>query len=241
MKKALALVLALALLGLALPAAAQGAPTPLTATVIFDAVYLRQGPGIHFPVAGEARHGDTLAVVGRNEDGSWFLVQLADGGTAWLADYLVSLDGDPATLPVADAPAPASSALLVPPGCEYFNIGPFYGAVGQSVVLVQGWEAATRELVEEYLSSVIQLVTFDGRLISTYNAYAGEITFDEGRGTWQVFWRFDMGPVSAGQHRTEWTQMFSRPITDGLDASGDGQPDTYGPDPVTYGCTLIIE
>ena len=46
--------------------------------------------------------------------------------------------------------------------------------------------------------------------------------------------------VSAGGHRIEWTQMFDREVTDGLDDDGDGVLNTYGPGVVTYGCTIII-
>jgi len=238
-KKVLILLISMVLLGSALPAAAQGGSTTLTATVIFDTVYLREGPDVSFAVVAEASRGDVLTLTGRTDDGTWYQVQLADGQSAWLADYLITVDGSGAALPVVEAPI--SDEVIVPPGCEYFNIGPFYGSAGQSVVLVQGWEAASRELVQEYMDNVVQIVTFDGRIISTYAAYASEITFNEARGTWQVFWRFDMGPVSVGEHRTEWTQMFNRAISDGLDANGDGQMDTYGPDPLTYGCTLIIQ
>lgn len=241
MKTIVQLFVVLVLFALALPANAQGGESTLTASVIFDAVYLRLGPGPEYPVAAQAARDDMLTLDGRSADGAWYRVALPDGSSAWLASYLVTVNGDPSTLPVAGPPAPADLALRVPPGCEYFNIGPFRGSAGQPIYLVQGWEAATRELVQEYLNNVLQVVTFDGRMISTYTAYASEITFNQTRGTWQIFWEFRMGPVSAGQHRIEWTQLFNRAITDGLDNNGDGQPDTYGPEATTYGCTLIVQ
>lgn len=240
MKRLLQGIIILAAL-LALPvfsANAQGDGPTLTATVIFDAVFLREGPGLEYASVGEAVRDDTLTLVGRSEDGAWFQTQLADESLAWVANYLVSVDGDPGNLPVAGA---LPDAVIVPPGCDYFNIGPFFATSEQSIILVQGWEAATRDLVEQYVDDVIQVVSFDGRLISTYAAYRQEITANDARGTWQVFWVFDMGPVAAGEHRIEWTQMFNGAITDGLDADGDGQPDSYGPEAMTYGCTLIVE
>ncbi len=238
MKKTLA-VLTLLLLAAAAPASAQGNSPTLSATVIFATAYLRETPSASGAVVAQAAQGDRLTLAGRTADGDWYLAVLDTGEGVWLANYLVTLDGDPAILPVITPPSPQ---VIVPPGCEYFNIGPFYGQAGQSVVLVQGWEAASRQLVEDYRDQVLQIVSFDGRLISTYAAYASEVAFNEARGTWQIFWRFDMGPVAVGEHRLEWTQMFNnRVITDGLDNNGDGQPDTYGPDPVTYGCTLIIQ
>ncbi len=241
MKKTLIPLILLLGLGLAWPAAAQDTPPTLTATVVFGTAIIREGPDLAYPVVAQAAQNETLTAIGRTEIGDWYQVTLADGGSGWLADYLVTLDGSAALLPVIVVEAPWSDTLYLPPGCEYFGIGPFRGRVGQSVVLTQGWEAASPELIEEYLASVIQIVSFDGRLVSTYNAYRGEVFFNEPTGTWRVFWSFDMGPIAAGEHVTELTQMFSRPITDGLDANGDGQPDQYGPDPITSRCAFSIE
>ncbi len=239
-KTLLSVILALLLLP-GLTTTAQGSDDGLPATVVFPVITLREGPGLDYPASGRATQGETLTVIGRTADGAWYQVALPEGGTAWLAEYLVTLEGNAARLPVVEIAAPRSDRLFVPPGCDYFGIGPFYGRIGQAIVLTQGWEAATRDLIDDYLSNVIQIVSFDGRLISTYSAYRGEPFYNEATGTWRVFWSFDMGPVAAGVHVTEWTQMFNRPVTDGLDGNGDGQPDTYGPDMLTYRCTLIIE
>ncbi|GAB4570989.1 MAG: hypothetical protein Kow0077_06560 [Anaerolineae bacterium] len=242
MKKLLWLLLAVILFpSAAIPARAQGNSPILQATVVFGTIIVREGPGLDFAQIGQAAQGETLPVTGRNSDSTWFEVQLPDGTPGWVADYVVSLDGSPASLPIIEVERPVSDTLYVPPGCDYFGIGPFYGTTGQSIVLTQGWEAATRELLDEYLTNVIQIVRFDGRLISTYSAYRGEPFYNEATDTWRIFWSFNMGPVAAGEHRIEWTQMYNTPISDGLDGNNDGQPDTYGPDPFSAGCTLIIE
>ncbi len=240
MKNTLIALTLLVLLSLALPGFAQGNDPTLIGTVVFPVVTLREGPGNGFAAVAQAAQGEELAVVGRTTDGAWYLVALEGDEQGWLADYLVQLNGPSSSLPIADF-QPVSTELYVPPGCDYFGIGPFFGRTGQSIILTQGWEAASRDLVDDYLSSVIQIVSFDGRLISTYSAYASEIFFDETRGTWRIFWSFNMGPVAAGEHYIEWSMMFNRQITDGLDGNGDGQPDTYGPQIMTSGCTLIIE
>lgn len=59
---------------------------------------LRGGPGTEFEIVGGVATGDTLEVVGRNADGSWY--QLADGN--WIAAFLV--EGVEASIPVAPAP-----------------------------------------------------------------------------------------------------------------------------------------
>lgn len=238
MKHSLTILSLLLILAVAMPSAAQGG-NPVTASVIFGSAILRDGPTTGSSVIAEAVQGDTLTLVGRTADSTWYMAALANGQTVWVASFAVTVNGDISQLPVT---TPLSPEIIVPPGCEYFNIGPFYGTAGQSVVLMQGWEATTRDQVEDYVSNVLQVVYFDGRLISTYAAYASEIILNEASGTWQVFWRFDMGPVAIGEHRVEWTQMFNnRTLTDGLDANHDGAADVYGPNPVTYGCTVIIE
>ncbi len=239
-KTPLLLIMALLLMLTTLPVAAQGGE-PVSATAVFGAAILRQGPDLYYPEAGRAAQGEALILSGRLEDGSWYQVLLDTGLTAWLPAYSVTVNGDPSRLPVVVFEPPQSNELYVPPGCNYFGIGPFLGHSGQSIILTQGWEAASEELIKDYLNNVIQVVSFDGRLISTYNAYRSDIFFDQMRGTWRVFWSFDMGPVAIGEHTTEWTQMFSQQITDGLDANGDGQMDTYGPDSTTAGCTIIIQ
>ncbi|MBN2471664.1 MAG: SH3 domain-containing protein [Anaerolineae bacterium] len=241
MKKVLlAISLLTLLLTLSLGVSAQGEGTSLNASVVFGTIIVREAPELTAPEIARAAQGESLTITGRTESGEWYQVALEDG-TGWVAEYLVALEGSAAALPVIAVAAPQSDRLYVPPGCDQFGIGPFFGKTGQSVILTQGWEAASRELVDEYISSVIQIVSFDGRLVSTYSAYRTDVFYNEPTDTWRVFWSFDMGPVAAGQHTTEWTQMFNRQITDGLDHNGDGQPDQYGPEATTATCTLIIE
>ena len=242
MKRFPLLVLALLfVLGTALPLAAQGTGPTVSATVVFDAIQLRASPDLTAPAIGQAARDDVLTLTGRTADSSWYQTALPDGTPAWLAAYVVRVAGEAASLPVIETAPAQADTIFVPPGCDYFNIGPFHGRVGQRVVLSQGWAAASEQLVRDYLNGVLQIVSFDGRLISTYAAYASDVFFDEASNTYQVFWSFDMGPIAAGVHTTEWTQIYDGPLSDGLDANNDGQPDSYGPDPVTYTCTIVIE
>jgi hypothetical protein len=75
-------------------------PTPAPTSNVNEAANLRKGPGTSFDIAGAAQKGDSITVVGRNQAGDW--LKLQDG--AWIAKFLV--DDVPATLPIADAPAP---------------------------------------------------------------------------------------------------------------------------------------
>lgn len=245
MKQTPYLMIILTVLLMALPIAAQDGGT-LTGSVLFGTASLRQGPDLGYPETGKAGQSSQLTMTGRTADGAWYLTSLETGEPAWVADYAVQLNGDSALLPVVEpaAPAPApvlSDTLYVPPGCDLFHIGPFFGRAGQSVILTQGWEAATPELLNDYITGVVQIVAFDGRLLSTYSANVGEPFQDPATGTWRVFWSYNLGPVAVGQHQTEWTQMYNREITDGLDANNDGLADTYAPGNVVSTCTIIIE
>ncbi|MCS6828738.1 MAG: SH3 domain-containing protein [Caldilinea sp.] len=74
-------------------------PTPTPAgveAVVLDTANLRAGPGTEFERVGSVRAGDTLRLVGRLADGSWY--QLENG--AWIAAFLVEA-------PVAELPVVA--------------------------------------------------------------------------------------------------------------------------------------
>lgn len=54
---------------------------------------VRSGPGTSYTIVGQIAQGTTLEVVGRNEDGSWWMVLYppGSGSTAWVyADFTVS-------------------------------------------------------------------------------------------------------------------------------------------------------
>ena len=60
---------------------------------------LRSGPGTDFGVLGAAQQGETVTLVGRNADATWFQTEAG----AWIFAQL--LDNAPAELPVVETPA----------------------------------------------------------------------------------------------------------------------------------------
>ena len=78
--------------------AAPVAPTSATATVLLGA-NLRSGPGTDFGVLGAAQQGETVTLVGRNADATWFQTEAG----AWIFAQL--LDTAPTDLPVVETPA----------------------------------------------------------------------------------------------------------------------------------------
>ena len=110
---------------LAVPEATPLQPAPGTSyevVVIVEAINVRTGPGTRYPVIITYPEGTRMLAVGRNEDASWFVVQLTATQQGWISVPLVSYDFDRYTLPVIPAPplpentpSPYGSAVLVPP------------------------------------------------------------------------------------------------------------------------------
>lgn len=60
-------------------------------TVLNNGSNLRAGPGTNFPVVGRANQGDSFPVV--KTEGDWFQIALGDGKTAYIASWIVSVEG----------------------------------------------------------------------------------------------------------------------------------------------------
>jgi SH3-like domain-containing protein len=72
-------------------------PTSTTADEVIgtvsaqQAVNVRQGPGSDFPVVDVLQPGDRVAVIGANEDDSWYNIRLEDGTEGWISAQLLEL------------------------------------------------------------------------------------------------------------------------------------------------------
>jgi hypothetical protein len=107
---ALAGLLILILLALALSGSLGGGQPSATARTLSD-VNLRQGPGVGHQTVGAIPQGTKVKVVGRNEDGSWLLVETEDGEQAWMTGMAEYVDIDPAALEKLPVVAPAGIAI----------------------------------------------------------------------------------------------------------------------------------
>jgi uncharacterized protein YraI len=89
------------------PAATASVATPTSSspgvTVSSDTANLRTGPGTGYPLAGRMIKGQLAQVIGRNDDGTWWQVDV-DGESAWVFGELVQ--ANPAAEGVAVAAAP---------------------------------------------------------------------------------------------------------------------------------------
>jgi uncharacterized protein YraI len=93
------------------------APGALSATVIRAAVLnVRSGPFLGAPRVGRILRGQTYAVVGRDPDARWFLLQLSDK-QAWAWGYYLAVNGNEFNAPVVGAfvtqGSPASTSGVV--------------------------------------------------------------------------------------------------------------------------------
>lgn len=77
--------------------------TPPVATFTKNAI-CRQGPGTVYETITSILQGESLPVVGRNQDNSWWLVQTLIEGKCWVSDSTVTLVGSVAELLVVPAP-----------------------------------------------------------------------------------------------------------------------------------------
>jgi uncharacterized protein YgiM (DUF1202 family) len=85
-------------------------PTPMI-TASQAAINLRSGPGVNYTRIGRLPLGESLPIVGRNQDSSWWLVATPGGGVAWVSATVVAATYADDKIPVVSIPA-----LLVQPG-----------------------------------------------------------------------------------------------------------------------------
>lgn len=81
-------------------------PAPVTgaAAVQVQSLNLRAGPGTEYQVVGAAKQGDKLPILGRNLQSTWFRVQVAGVGEAWVFAQLVTVDVQVDKIPIAAMP-----------------------------------------------------------------------------------------------------------------------------------------
>lgn len=126
-----------------------GLPTTIdspSATVNAAYLNMRSGPGAGYTIIGFLTGGDTVAIIGRSEDSSWYQVQTAAGATGWVsALYLITYNeygGSPVTgaLPNAAPAVPVgivnTGALNIRtgPGAEYTSLGTLAGGEQGNVI-----------------------------------------------------------------------------------------------------------
>jgi uncharacterized protein YraI len=75
----------------------------VAASVVYQILNVRQGPGTNYPAVNTLSQGDQVTVIGRNADSTWLAISFG-GGAAWVIAESVSFEGDISQLPLVDAP-----------------------------------------------------------------------------------------------------------------------------------------
>ncbi len=91
------------------PSALRGSVTVRAA----DAVNVRSGPGLEFPVITHLPVDEPIQATGRNPDGSWLLIE-TPSGSGWVAASVVTVAGVVTSLPVAEAEPQVSPTATTP-------------------------------------------------------------------------------------------------------------------------------
>ena len=73
---------------------------------------VRKGPGLAFGIIGGLNTGEKVTLTGRNEDVSWYQIQLGDGTEAWIFARLLTINSslNPSALAVIEVEPPAAVA-----------------------------------------------------------------------------------------------------------------------------------
>jgi hypothetical protein len=135
-------------------------PTELNLKIIKELVNCRSGPGVVFELINELSEGQTVRVVGRNADSTWWYIRDPGnpGGKCWISADVSEITGDSDQLPVVQSSGPSviDLELTVEPNrmvvsCFQFPQTFFFEAKvtanGPLIVLWQ-WEANTGAVSE---------------------------------------------------------------------------------------------
>jgi uncharacterized protein YgiM (DUF1202 family) len=104
-------------IGTANPSAQSPSPTPTfngpQASILSATLNVRGGPGTTYALVGVLKVGDTVAIVGRNADRSWWVIQ-SGPLRGWIinSSNYITVSGDTSTVPlVAAPPSPVPAAV----------------------------------------------------------------------------------------------------------------------------------
>jgi len=99
-----------------LPSPTSISPTPVLASLITADTSCRQGPGDNYPGASYLAAGESVILVGRNPEATWWLVQKDDGAQiCWAPAEVISLEGEYMGVAIMSAlPTPTHVTLAQP-------------------------------------------------------------------------------------------------------------------------------
>ena len=135
-------------------------PVELNLKIIKEIVNCRSGPGVVFELINEFEEGQTLRVVGRNADSTWWYIRDPGnpGGKCWVSADVSEISGDTSELPIGHSSAASviDLELVVEPNrmvvsCFQFPQAFFFEAkvtADAPVIVLWQWEANTGAVSE---------------------------------------------------------------------------------------------
>lgn len=112
-----------------------------------SAVNLRSGPGTNYPRQGALQRGQSLPIIGRNADSSWWQVATANG-TRWIAASVTSASNVSDNIPIGAAPPPPQPPTATPvpaapapaPAAPQFQytIKNIFGQTNEAITQIRG-------------------------------------------------------------------------------------------------------
>jgi hypothetical protein len=82
-----------------LPEPCDGLTEPLVVIPVSQ-INVREGPGTGFPLKGVVYEGDCFEIIGRNQTGTWLLLQVTPLRTGWVSASQLTITGDLDSVPV---------------------------------------------------------------------------------------------------------------------------------------------
>ena len=100
----------------ALPSPTVISPTPVLSSIVVEDTSCRQGPGDNYPGASYLAAGETVTLIGRNPEATWWLVQKTDGSQiCWVSVEAITIQGETMAVAIMSAlPSPTHVFLAQP-------------------------------------------------------------------------------------------------------------------------------
>lgn len=89
------------------------APTGATSMTLDKNAFCRYGPGVVYPTLTGVLAGQSVQLIGRNQDGTWYYSIIPGNFKCWISSGTGTPDGDPNGLPVLVAP-PTPTPTITP-------------------------------------------------------------------------------------------------------------------------------
>lgn len=124
---AVSLALALLILFAGISPIAYADATAPQATIQADILNIRSGPSTAYGVIGRAKIGQTLPIIGKSENGTWWQVNLS-GKKGWVSGQYTQISGSTADVPVIKVAAPTKKTVTAaaaprPAAAGFFGYG----------------------------------------------------------------------------------------------------------------------